>query len=109
MALTISRMRGAVRYFVLNSDRRFSVSLAILWARSTGTFASLTRASTILFLSNSSMARREVRTSIFLLLKKRSSMSSVKPMMVRPRSVRRYSFVSTSGSMRSAFRRYFRW
>ena len=106
--MTISRIRGAVRYFVLNSRRRFSVSRAIFWAWNTGTFASFTKASTILFLSNSSIAKREVRTKIFFLWKNCCWMSSVKLMMVLPRSVRRYSLLSTSGSMRSAFRRYFR-
>ncbi len=102
-------MSGAVRYFVLNSERRFSVSLEIFCAKSKGTFASFTSDSAILFLSNSSIAKREVRTSIFFLFKKRSLISSATPTIICPSSVRLYFLVFTSGSIKSAFKRNLRW
>jgi len=109
IVLTISRMSGAVRYFVLNSCRRFSVSRAMFWARFTGTLASFMRLSAILLRSNSSIARREVRTSIFRRLNVCFSISSLMSTIILPKSVSLYFLVSTSGSMRSVLRRNLRW
>jgi len=109
MALTTSLTRGAVRYLILDFSSRFSVSFAAFCARSAGIFASLISESAILFTSNSSNARREVRTSSPLGLVAFFSTRSATSMTILPSSVRQYFLASTSVSIRSVLSRNFRW
>jgi len=109
IAFTTSLTRGAVRYFVFDFRSLFSVSLAILWARSVGMFVSFMRESVILLMSNSSSARRDVRTSSLLGLRVFFRISSATLITIFPSSVRRYLFDSMSVSIRFVLSRDFRW